>query len=157
MAASARGGYARAVRAAPLILVLLLLSGCGPGEPGEAVKPPSPPSDRVRRESHLVAGHDRPALPCLEAAPSDPVPELEMGDTYFAPACVSLRGRADLRLVNRGALEHSFGVRAAGLEVGVGPGAVERVSLEELRGRGPVEIFCRFHAAAGMTGTISVA
>ena len=58
--------------------------------------------------------------------------------------------------MNRGALVHSFGVRSVGVEVNVEPGASERVSPEELRGLGPTELFCRFHAAAGMTGTITV-
>lgn len=152
--------YSRAVRRmAWVVLLVVLASACASGEPGSAPtpEPTATVSDKARREAHLVAGHDRPELPCLEADSSDDVPELEAGDTFFAPTCVVLRGRADLRLVNRGALAHSFGLRAAGVEVTLEPGTAELVSLEQLAGEGPTEFFCRFHAAAGMTGSITVA
>ncbi|HEX6261577.1 MAG TPA: hypothetical protein VF097_01885 [Actinomycetota bacterium] len=140
-----------------LICLVLLASGCTGTEPPEAGPTGTPPAEQIQRESHLVAGHDRPELPCLEAGPDDPPPRLEMGDTFFAPSCVVLRGRHDLRLANGGALEHSFGVRDAGVSVDLEPGASGEVSLEDLRGSGSTEFFCRFHASAGMTGTITVA
>ena len=150
------GPYPRAV-GRTLICLVLLASGCAGTEPPEAGPTGPPPTEQVQRESHLVAGHDRPELPCLEAGPDDPAPRLEMGDTFFAPSCVVLRGRHDLRLANAGALEHSFGVRDAGVAVDLEPGASGEVSLEDLRGSGSTEFFCRFHASAGMTGTITVA
>lgn len=147
--------YPRAMRRALLGLVLLL-AGCGSGDPPEARPTQGPPTENVQRESHLVAGHDRPEMPCLEAGPSDPPPELEMGDTFFAPTCVVLRGGSELRVANGGALTHSLGIRAAGIEVDVEPGEASDVSLDDLRGAGATEFFCRFHASAGMTGTITV-
>lgn len=139
-----------------MVCLVLLVTACASGGPPEARPTKGPSTEKVQRESHLVAGHDRPQLPCLEAGPSDPPPVLEMGDTFFAPTCVVLRGRHDLRIANGGALTHSFGVRAPRVRTVVDPGAVGDVSLDGLRGAGATEFFCRFHASAGMTGTITV-
>lgn len=139
-----------------LLCVVLLVAACAPGEPPGARPSAAPPTEKVQRESHLVAGHDRPEHPCLEDAGPGPLPELVMGDTFFEPTCIVLRGRHDLRLTNAGSLSHSFGIRAAGVELDLEPGAVEQISLKALRHLGETEFFCRFHASAGMTGTITV-
>lgn len=150
----AGAGYPRAMRL--MLSLLLLAAGCASSEAPEVRPSGGPPPEKVQRESHLVAGHDRPELPCLEAGPSDPMPELEMGDTFFQPTCVMLRGQDELRIANGGALTHSFSIRSAEVDVRVEPGEAEGLSLEAVRGAGATEYFCRFHASAGMTGTITV-
>lgn len=130
------------------MIAAVLLAACGAADP-----PPTRPatSDDARRQLHLVAGHDRP-VHCVTAPAEGAVVVLR--ETFFEPACLTVPSGAPIRFRNRGNARHNVTVRAAGASLDLAPG--DRGAVRVAPTGSPVEIFCRYHVAAGMTMSIAV-
>jgi plastocyanin len=144
------------VRIVALAAAVALLAGCASdpaARPGE--RRPAPPSAKARRELHLVAGHDRPGEPC--GADAGPLVEIVARETFFSPSCLRIRPGQRVVLRNLGNATHNFSLREAGIAVDVTSAGRGRTRpLPETLARGTYEFFCRFHASAGMVGTVTL-
>ena len=78
---------------------------------------------------------------------------ITMRDNEFVPSDVSVAA-GDVDLVNDGESPHNLTVEGEGVDVDVDPGATVTQALE--LAPGTYTIFCTFHRAQGMEGTLTI-
>ena len=89
-----------------------------------------------------------------EAATSPAGSELVMQDNEFVPSSFSIQAGSEIALRNEGQAPHNLTVEGQNVDHDVQPGETETESLE--LEPGTYDIVCKFHEAAGMTGTLTV-
>jgi plastocyanin len=79
---------------------------------------------------------------------------LTMEDNEFQPADLTVSAGTELELVNEGQAPHTFTVTDGDIDeqVEAGQSSSTTIDLEA----GTYDFVCRFHEAAGMTGTLTV-
>lgn len=142
-------------------LMILLVVGAACGSPSVSAPPARTASEeaRSRRELHLVAGHDRPAEPCMDATASATDPVIVARESFFAPACLIVSAGQSLVVRNEGNALHNLTVDGTWFGVDVPPGAEIRVpSLARVVGANPgtYTYSCTYHSASGMVGRVIV-
>lgn len=87
--------------------------------------------------------------------PSD-ISVLRLGDNVFEPRCLTVNEAQALRVTNAGTRKHNLTFEGISKDldpqesVNLQPPMIEKIKP------GTYEVFCRFHKAQGMTGTIKV-
>ena len=79
---------------------------------------------------------------------------LDAVDFEFRPHAVSVRAgrQATIRVTNKGKATHNVSIPAIGADIDYRPGRSENL-IFIVPDAGPVEFFCKYHQARGMTGT----
>ena len=79
---------------------------------------------------------------------------IALEDNVFVPATLTVASGAELELDNEGEAPHTFTVdgQSIDVEVAAGENGTATIDLES----GTYDFICRFHEAAGMTGTLTV-
>lgn len=77
-----------------------------------------------------------------------------MVDNEFQPADLTFSSGAQIELVNEGQALHNLTVQDAGIDQDVEAGQSSRVTIELEAGEYPMS--CKYHAAQGMEGTLTV-
>ncbi len=82
---------------------------------------------------------------------------VELVDDAFRPVTVGAEGGLPLvvHLRNRGIQHHTFTDDAAGIDIELGPGKSETVTVPALPSGATRYFLCRFHEGNGMKGKIS--
>ena len=80
--------------------------------------------------------------------------ELVMRDNEFVPSDFTIQAGSEITLRNEGQAPHNLTVQGQNVDYDVQAGESETESLE--LAPGTYDIVCKFHEAAGMTGTLTV-
>lgn len=80
--------------------------------------------------------------------------EIEAGDSFFAPTCVTgtPRGTVSLIVKNTGAALHNVTIADQGIDKDVAPG--ETITVEFKVGEDAVTYVCKYHRTSGMVGAV---
>ncbi len=89
-----------------------------------------------------------------EAATSPAGGALVMRDNEFVPSSFIIEAGSEITLRNEGQAPHTFTIEGENVDHEVQAGETETESLE--LEPGTYDLVCRFHEAAGMTGTLTV-
>ncbi|HEX2090155.1 MAG TPA: cupredoxin domain-containing protein [Actinomycetota bacterium] len=89
-----------------------------------------------------------------EAATSPAGDPLVMRDNEFVPSSFTIQAGSEITLQNDGQAPHTFTVEGQTIDQEVQAGETETESIE--LEPGTYDFVCRFHEAAGMTGTLTV-
>jgi plastocyanin len=89
-----------------------------------------------------------------EGATSPAGAALVMRDNEFVPSSFTIQAGSEITLRNEGQAPHNLTVEGENVDRDVQPGETETESLE--LEPGTHDIVCKFHEAAGMTGTLTV-
>ncbi len=89
-----------------------------------------------------------------EPATSPAGATLVMRDNEFVPSDFTIQAGSEITLRNEGQAPHNLTVQGQNVDHDVQPGETETESLE--LEPGTYDIVCKFHKAAGMTGTLTV-
>ncbi len=119
----------------PLAVVALAILGVACGGGGDSAAPA--PQGTTPTEATSPAGA-----------------ELVMRDNEFVPRSFSIQAGSEIALRNEGQAPHNLTVEGQDVDHDVQPGGTETESLE--LEPGTYDIVCKFHEAAGMTGTLTV-
>jgi plastocyanin len=79
---------------------------------------------------------------------------LALKDNMFDPADLTIATGTDLTLDNQGAALHNFTVEGQDIDKDIQPGETETETIE--LPAGTYTIFCKYHRALGMEGTLTV-
>jgi plastocyanin len=79
---------------------------------------------------------------------------LTLKDNVFDPADLTIATGTDLTLDNQGAALHNFSVEGQDIDKDIQPGESETETIE--LPAGTYTIFCKYHRALGMEGTLTV-
>lgn len=97
---------------------------------------------------------DTPSASPSEAATGGAEATLLMLDNVFQPADITVASGSTLVFTNQGAAPHNFSIDGQDIDEDVNAGETEDESIE--LAPGTYDFFCKFHLAAGMTGTLTV-
>jgi plastocyanin len=75
-------------------------------------------------------------------------------DNAFQPATLTVAAGAELELTNDGQAEHNFSIEGTDVSQDVDPGGRATVSVDV--DPGEYTMFCEYHRASGMEGTVTV-
>jgi plastocyanin len=75
-------------------------------------------------------------------------------DNAFQPASLTVSAGAELELTNDGEAEHNFSIEGTDVSQDVDPGESATVSVDVEAG--DYTMFCEYHRAIGMEGTVTV-
>jgi plastocyanin len=75
-------------------------------------------------------------------------------DNAFQPAALTVSAGTELELTNDGQAEHNFSIEGTDVSQDVDPGGSATVSVDV--DPGDYTMFCEYHRAIGMEGTITV-
>ena len=89
-----------------------------------------------------------------EGAASPAGGQLVMRDNEFVPSSFTIQTGSEITLQNEGQAPHTFTIEAENVDHEVQAGESESESLE--LAPGTYDFVCKFHEAAGMTGTLTV-
>jgi plastocyanin len=153
----------RLAGAALTAAVLLLASSCGGGgDPAVTDGDSSSPG-----EASPAGGEGQPAADCPTDAPLPEetdqrgavavdagAVELDAGDQFFEPTCVTGAASATLTVTvtNTGESLHNIQVQQQGIDKDVEPG--ESITVEIDVGDEPVAFTCKYHTTLGMNGAV---
>lgn len=104
-------------------------------------------------------GGDESAAPAQGTSPAETgntaaTAELLMRDNEFVPSEFTIPAGSEITLRNEGQAPHNLMVEGQNVDKDVQPGETETEALE--LAPGTYDIVCKFHEAAGMTGTLTV-
>lgn len=140
-----------------LVTALLLLAGCGDG--GETTSTPSPTPQATVEPSETDAVE--PPAPIEECTDETITGNVEVTiretDNVFSPSCVIVLGGQSLEIVNRGETLHNFSIEGTVVNLDTRPGEATRAeALAEVLEPGTHRFICKYHAAQGMRGEITL-
>lgn len=75
-------------------------------------------------------------------------------DNAFQPSSITASSGSELELVNDGQALHNFSIEGTDVSQDVDPGASATVSVDV--DAGDYTMFCKYHRAAGMEGTVTI-
>ncbi len=97
---------------------------------------------------------EAPSASPSETATGGAETTLLMVDNAFQPADITIASGSTLVFTNQGAAPHNFSIDGQDIDQDVNAGETEDESIE--LAPGTYDFFCKFHVAAGMTGTLTV-
>ncbi len=123
----------------PLAVAFFAILGVACGGGGESTNPPAAPDAQT-------------TTPAQGADASGDT--LVMRDNEFVPSDFTIQAGSRINLRNEGQAPHNLSVVGQDVDHDVQAGESENEDLELQPGT--YQIFCKFHRAAGMTGTLTV-
>ncbi len=147
-----------AVVARILVAALLLLVGCGNG--GESTSTPSPTPQATVEPNDTEESVEAP--PPVEECTDETITgnvevTIRETDNAFLPACLVVLGGQGLEIVNRGETLHNFSIEGTDVDLDTRPGEKTRTeTLDGVLEPGTHKFICKYHAAQGMRGEITL-
>jgi plastocyanin len=140
------------------LALLLLLVGCGDG--GGTASPPSPTPQATVEPTETGAPEETspPVEECTDETISGAA-EVTIRETDFAfsPSCLIVLGGQGLEILNRGETLHNFSIEGTQVDLDTRPGEPTRTeALAEVLEPGTHKFICKYHAAQGMRGEITL-
>lgn len=143
--------------AAIVVALLLLLTSCGDGAETTSSPSPTPQATVDPTETETVEAPP-PVEECAdETITGNPEVTIRETDNEFSPTCLVVLGGQGLELVNRGENLHNFSIEGTAVDLDTRPG--EETRTEALSGvvePGTHRFICKYHAAQGMRGEITL-
>jgi plastocyanin len=138
------------------LLTLLLLSACNE-EPADTTSTPSPTPQATTETS---GSEESPAVTteCVdESITANTEATIRQNDNAFSPSCLIVLGGQSLKIVNRGASRHNFSIEGTSVDLDTEAGETTRTeALAEILEPGTHKFICKYHAALGMRGEITL-
>jgi len=138
-------------------LLPLLLAGCGNG--GETTSTPSPtPQATVEPSETETVEAPPPVLECTDETITGNIEvTIRQTDNEFSPSCLIVLGGQGLEILNRGETLHNFSVEGTQVDLDTRPGEATRTeALAGVLEPGTHKFICKYHAAQGMRGEITL-
>lgn len=145
-----------------LAAVALSAAACSSGGNGNSVPSPATASSTSATSPAAAASASCPANSGLSgnvsdrgaAAANGPTIEVEAGDFFFLPTCVTSTPSGTVSLVvrNTGVALHNVTIEAQGIDTDVAPG--ETITVQLNIDQEAVPYVCKYHRTSGMVGSL---
>lgn len=140
------------------VALLLLLAGCGDGSETASTPSPSPEATLEPTETELAEETLPPLEECTDETITGSVEvTIRETDNAFSPQCLIVLGGQSLEILNRGTNLHNFSVEGTAVDLDTRPGEATRTEpLATVLEPGTHKFICKYHAADGMRGEITL-
>jgi plastocyanin len=135
-----------------LVVGVLALAACE-ADVNVNADPTTGPSPERTAETPLEEVDECAEVSATEGAAAG----LTMMDNFFEPPCLAISSTQAIAITNAGNLVHNFSVADGDVDIDVEPGDEEETDeIGTDLGAGTYRIFCKYHEADGMVGTLVV-